>query len=115
MRLRYRPKVTIIALMVLIAGVAFGVDWLRPLDHGKAARVAEARFRELPGASQWAGLFKVHAWRGSEEYWLVDFIRSDNGEHLAQIAVATSVRPGPVGADTVAIEAGPSLPDDGTP
>jgi hypothetical protein len=87
-------RLTIAGMMVLIAIVAGLANLFRPITRSEAMTKANLYFRQVPGVSAWNGSYKIHAWQSDStnygDQWTVDFIDSDDHEHLAQITVTFS-------------------------
>lgn len=82
-----RPRITILALMVVVAIPAIVMSWLRPINRAEAEKIVEARFLKILGASRWIGRHRVHALPGgSKRYadgWTVDVSDRRDGFPLA--------------------------------
>ena len=105
-----RKQLTIGGMMIFVAIAAVLINGLRPITRSEAARIADARFREMPEAAAWAGRYQVNAWpAGSREgdFWFVDFEQTDGG-HLAQVAVMSSGKVRSVGVDSARLQSGPT-------
>jgi hypothetical protein len=99
-----RVRFTVLILMVVVAVAALLMSWLRPLTPADAERLAEARFRKIPGAARWAGRYRVHAWPASSknrgEGWFVNVKASEDGSHLVQMWVSSNGTIHGIGVDS---------------
>jgi hypothetical protein len=50
-----------LALMIVVAISAIGINWFRPISPAEAERIAEAEFLSIPGAGRWVGRYRVRS------------------------------------------------------
>jgi hypothetical protein len=93
MRDRFRLRFSVLTIMIVIALIAGGFAWLRPLTADEAVRIATDRFQRIPGAEAWKDCptRSVQTNRGN---WCVDFIDPATGQSLVQIMVDMRGKPG---------------------
>jgi hypothetical protein len=86
MRDRFRLRVSVLTIKIVIALLAVGFAWLRPLTltADEANRIATARFHKNPGADAWKGC-PTRSARTNRGNWCVDFINPAAGQALVQI------------------------------
>jgi hypothetical protein len=95
MRDRFRLRFSVLTIMIVIALLAGGFAWLRPLTADEAVRIATDRFQSTPGAESWKGcpILSVLTNTGS---WCVDFIDPATGQPFVQMMVDKRGKPGRV-------------------
>ena len=79
-------QLTIGGMLVGIALLALLVNWLRPISETEAARIAERRFRAIPGASEWTGRYQARPRRG-DQYWFVNIVELGTDKPLVQVSL----------------------------
>jgi hypothetical protein len=79
-------QLSIGGVLVGIALLALLMNWLRPISETEAARIAERRFRSIPGASEWIGRFQARPRRG-DEYWFVNIVELGTDKPLVQVSL----------------------------
>jgi hypothetical protein len=91
---RFRWRFSVLTIMMLIALLAVGFAWVRPLTltANEAKRIATDRFQKTPGAEAWKGC-PTRAARTNRGNWCVDFINPATGQPLVQIMVDKSGNP----------------------
>ena len=94
MRDRFRWRFSVLTIMMLIALLAVGFAWVRPLTltANEAKRIATDRFQKTPGAEAWKGC-PTRSARTNRGNWCVDFINPATGQPLVQIMVDKSGNP----------------------
>jgi hypothetical protein len=94
MQYRLRLRFSVLTLMIVIALLAVGFAWLRPLTltADEAQRIATDRFQKTPGAEAWKGC-PARSAQTNRGNWCVDFINPATGQALAQIMVDKSGKP----------------------
>ena len=118
MRDRFRVRFSVLTIMIVIALLAVGFAWLRPLTltADEAERIATDRFQKTPGAEAWKGC-PTRSTQTNRRNWCVDFINPATGQPLVQIMVDQSGKPGtayipvPGGRASIAVpETLPTIP-----
>lgn len=86
-----RKQLTIGGMLVAIALLAIVINWLRPISGFEAARIAEKRFRTIPGSSDWAGRYQARPrfadGGNGRHYWVVNIVDVRSDEPLAQVSL----------------------------
>lgn len=82
----HRRQLTIGGMLVAIALLASLINWLRPISETEAARIAERRFRAIPGASEWSGRYQARP-RFGDQYWFVNIVDLGTDEPIAQVSL----------------------------
>ncbi|MFO0957300.1 MAG: hypothetical protein U0800_07500 [Isosphaeraceae bacterium] len=84
-------RLTIGALMAAVALAAIAFNLLRPVTQSEAARIADRRFRALPGSGAWAGRYEARPrftdGGNGRHYWIVNFVDLASNEPLAQVSL----------------------------
>ena len=95
MRDRFRLRFSVLTIMIVIALLAVGFAWLRPLTvtADEAKRIATDRFQKTPGAEAWKGC-PTRSTQTNTGSWCVDFIDPATGQPFVQIMVDKSGKPG---------------------
>jgi hypothetical protein len=93
MRDRLRLRFSVLTFMIVIALLAVGFAWLRPLTADEAVRIATDRFQKTLGAEAWKGC-PTRSTQTNRGNWCVDFIDPATGQPLVQIMVDERGKPG---------------------
>ncbi len=93
MRDRFRFRYSVLTIMIVIALLAGGFAWLRPLTDDEAVRIATDRFQKIPGAETWKGC-PTRSVLTNTGSWCVDFIDPATGQPFVQIMVDKRRKPG---------------------
>jgi hypothetical protein len=83
--IRGRRQVTLGGLLIVIAIATLLVNRFRPLTAMEAARIAEAHFLKMRGASRFEGRYRVQPRDFGD--WSVLILESDTDERLAVVWV----------------------------